>query len=258
MINTGARVGRRTVASSWETVSVADEDPFREAWAKVRAQRAADTPRREATQDAYKAARPLKGRPDREVRAALIRELAERGVDDLLPAQIDVLIASIQTSPTRVAFGLLRDQARRWHGLWTELSKYAAPSWTSPPSKAVRYPWRDEQDVVRAVVEFDPSAGETITRIFAEVPIFGDTGELETPERAFAVWISNDDQLEDATKIRVRVGKNVIGTLSVDDSNIARTAMNKVGAKAINFDAVAWGRDTATGWITVGLPARDR
>jgi hypothetical protein len=147
-----------------------EHDPWRQAWDKVRADRVADEPRRAAGRAAFEAVQPLKGRPQSEVREALVEEFTHRRITDLTSAQLDVLVEAVNTSPTRTAVRLFGSQMRSWATLWRELKAHVAPRWTTTPSRITNYSWRDDQDVHRAAVHLAASSQNLVQRIYREVP----------------------------------------------------------------------------------------
>src|SRR5689334_19910359 len=102
---------------------------WRQAWTAARAKHKADAPRNAAIRAACQATRPLKGQPAEQIRTALLWEASTRGVEDIAPRQLDLLVEAVMTSPTHTGY---RAMGRGVKALWrtvAEFKAHAVPAW---------------------------------------------------------------------------------------------------------------------------------
>jgi hypothetical protein len=182
--------------------------------------------------------------------------LASRGIVDLGGEELDVLVAAVNTSPTRAAFGALRKQRSSIGGLWAEAKKHATPGWTNAPAAIPRFEWRDDQQVHRVIVKLDAAAEATVARLFSEIPMAGGSEDDEPACRGFDGWVTVEGSERANGTLSVHVGKHTIEVLGTHDSHVVREILLEENLKSMRFDAAASGDDPATGWITLGLPDR--
>jgi hypothetical protein len=84
-----------------ESVVPDQDDPWARAWARGREKNRENAPRRAAMRAAIEAAEPSKRQPGAQIRVALVRELAARGIEDATQQELDFLVEAVLTSPAR-------------------------------------------------------------------------------------------------------------------------------------------------------------
>jgi hypothetical protein len=219
------------------------------------AEAADDAPRRAAGRAAFEATRPYKDRPVEEVRAVLMRELAARGIDDLTPLQLDVLVqavASPRLTALRVGFQGVQAAAR----LFRELKSLALPRWAVTPDRIPSISWREDQEEVSVVLECDPAAQEVVARLFAELPRGASAPEeSDHSSRGCDCWFSVDGP---ARVITVRIGRFTIARLRGEHAETVRALIAEHGGRqhAVGSSAMVYGDDPDTGSIVVFFPNR--
>jgi hypothetical protein len=151
-----------------------DQFDWRRAWAEARANRVANAPRRAALREALEATKPLKGQPAEQIRATLQREAAARGIADLTPRQLDLLVEAVMTSPRRTILRAAVRGLKAVRQVFSEAEAHLMPTWTLPPDGTASLDWRQDQEDVPTTVELDPDAADVIARLFGTSRVSGD------------------------------------------------------------------------------------
>lgn len=233
-----------------------DKFEWRQAWANARAKREANAPRRAAIREAFEATKPFKARPAEQVRARLPWELAARGVNDLTPRQLDILLEAVTTSPRGTAFREARRYVKAVKELFGEAKAHTIPEWTLTPEGWTRLARRDDEEAVLVKVEADAAATGRYRPAVREIP--RQWGTADEPEdelaRAFLCWLSAEPTDEPAGTVTVHAGRQVIGHLNAAAAGPVRQMLSAEGAGTLVVEAVVVGDDPETGSIQLYLP----
>jgi hypothetical protein len=243
---------------------VPDED---DAWSKgrdrARERREARAPRTQALKDALAAVKPLKGQSPDAIRAALIREMADRGVTDATPEELDFL-TQIVNSPRRAATGLIFRQLKAFGAvisLFRELARTAPPRWTETPEDIPSLiSWRPDQETVEIVLQARElhSGHDTLVRLFTDLPHEEPTEIGPDEVRPFGCWLSHEPALNRPEPVKIHIGKHAIGELPDEHAELGRLLIAEHGKNkhAIDIVAEAHGQDVDTGRLKLFLPDR--
>ena len=209
------------------------DDPWSRAWRHAREQRAADEPRRRAFRGAIDAVRRQGERDPVAIRAALVPALAERGVTDPAPEELD-FAADAVASPTRAAakLGLRAIEALgATIGTFREMATYRLPRWAEYPGGVPQLP-EERLDAADPVVTIELAAAEltsgrpTITRLIAEVR--DQSTEEEEQTRPVDVWLS----LISEAGVGVHIGDSQIGEITGPEVRAIRAGIDRWGKGA--------------------------
>lgn len=195
----------------------------------MRRRRAASEPRRAAIREALAAVKLRKEHDPNAIRAALVDEMAARGVTDTSPDELDVL-TEIATSTSRAATNVMVRQVKAWGALardFRELASYAQPRWALPPGDVPNVP-TGEREAVTVAYNLTPEqlidARTTVARVIAGIRDQSEDGDDEET-RLVEVWLS----IETDTSIGVHIGKYRIGELAGAQTQAVRAAIERWG-----------------------------
>jgi hypothetical protein len=242
-----------------ESVVSDQDDLWARAWARGRQKSREAAPRRAAMWAAIEAVEPTKNQPEAQIRDALVRELAARGIEDVTKQQLDFLVEAVVTSPARAGVRHGLRGLKSLVGVLGEMKKLADPRWTYAPDDIPSVSeLRDDQQELSVILDWDPATRDVIARLFAELPSRGHTPEGDREPRMCDCWLSVESDGGPSAAVIVHVGKFAIAELSGDPANTARNLIAVHGGRrhAVSTFAEVYGDDPDTGSIKIFLPDR--
>lgn len=214
--------------------------------------------RRAALRAAYHAARSSSDRRPEELRRVFESELARRGVTDVTPAQVDAAATALQSSPARVAVGLLTSSFR-FMRMFAKLTRDGhIPRWAESPNDAGAYEFPDEWDSVFAPVTLAPKTEYLIERMLSDCPHVEHPSDAdgETPARLLDLWFDEQELAGSRETIPVHLGRYLLGSINGEAVDIVRWMLTSVSNPRLSVEGYLAGVDAASARIDIELPAR--
>lgn len=214
--------------------------------------------RRAALRAAYQAARNSADRRPEQLRRIFESELARRGVTDLTPAQLDAAASAVQSSPARVAVGLLT-WLFRFLRMFAKLAHAGRiPHWAESPRDAAAYEWPDDWDSFFAPVALAPDTEQLIARMLSECPRVDHPGDPDgaTSARLLDLWFDEQEIAGSRDTLPVHIGHHLLGSISGEAVDAVHQMLASVPNPRLSVEGYLVGDNAASARIDLELPMR--
>jgi hypothetical protein len=210
--------------------------------------------RRARIRSAYAAARNQRGLPTQELREVVRSELAARGISDYTEPQLDAVAAALKSSPVKVAVA----QAAAAGRLGAEVVRAAkaghSPRWTESPHDAVAYEWPDDVASLFAQVDVAVGARELVERLIAQCPNLPTPPELNAGSSVLLnPWLDPTDLPTSSRALPVRIGSEVLGTVSGRPVEIVRVMLEETDGR-LSIEGYIIGNNSHSAIVQIELP----